>query len=114
MYDRATIYAETLLSSLTFGSSHPITANVNGNIALTPQNIAVNIAVNPTAVTIARTTSGNIPFISVRKDLASGSRTVGFNGYLGTISPAKDTNGVIIHNYAVLIYNSVYWCMGFV
>jgi len=112
-YTRRNVYAETLLANVTYNLVHPITTNVNPNIALTPQNIISNVAINPQALTLASTTNG-IPFISIYKNPITNSRTVGFNGYLGTISPAKDDAGVIIHNYAVLIYNSVYWCMGLI
>jgi hypothetical protein len=112
-YTKKNVYAETLLATINYNLVHPITTNVNPNIALTPQRIVSNIAINPQASTLASTTNG-IPFISIYKNPISGSRTVGFNSYLGTISPAKDDEGVIIHNYAILIYNSIYWCMGLV
>jgi len=107
------VYTETLLSTVKYTYNNRITTDVNPNIALTPQNIVSNVAVNTQASTIA-TTSNGIPFIIIYANPNNGSRTVGFNGYLGTISPAKDDNGIIIHNYAILIYNCVYWCMGII
>jgi hypothetical protein len=107
------VYNETLLATVKYTYNNKITTDVNPNIALTPQKIVSNIAVNTQASTIV-TTSNGIPFISIFANPNNGSRTVGINGYLGTISPAKDENGVIIHNYAILIYNCVYWCMGII
>jgi hypothetical protein len=112
-YTKKNVYAETLLARVNYNLVHPITTNVNPNIALTPQRIISNVAINPQASILASTTNG-IPFLSIYKNPLSGSKTVGFNSYLGTISPAKDAEGVIIHNYAILIYNSIYWCMGLV
>jgi hypothetical protein len=112
-YTKKNVYRETLLSSVRYNYDHPITTGVNPNIALTPQSIISNVAINPLALTIV-STSGGIPFISILKDPNSGSRTVGINGYLGTISPAKDDQGIIIHNYSILIYNCIYWCMGII
>lgn len=112
LYNTRSNFTLNGLSTLVY-QEYSITNGVGTNIALSGQDIDITPIVNYKASTIAKT-SNNIPFLSIYKDNITGSKTAAFNANLAPISPVIDDLGNHIHNFDVLIYNTIYWCLNFI
>ena len=105
IYAKDYTYGTVGLNSIVFKAQHPVLTAVSPNIQIVSQSIVTNIKPNPQSSVIA-TTANNIPFVAVSTNPKTGARSVGINGYIGTVSPNNQA-----HHYSLIVYNSVYWCL---